>query len=65
MRDKDRVELTGPRLKTQLEREPREFPTLRIKRTLEEIGDIDGFTFDDFEVDNYKPMGKIEMKMSA
>lgn len=58
------LELTSS-LKTQLEREPREFPTLKIKRTLEEIKDIDGFKFDDFEVEGYKPMGKIEMKMSA
>lgn len=56
---------TDIRLKTQLEREPRPFPTLKIKRTLEEIKDIDGFKYEDFEVENYKPMGKIEMKMSA
>ncbi|TXT13176.1 hypothetical protein VHUM_01577 [Vanrija humicola] len=52
-------------LKTQLERSPRPFPTLRFKRTLEEIGDIDGFTYDDFVVEGYNPLGKIEMKMSA
>lgn len=52
-------------LMTQLAREPREFPKLRIKRTKEEIGDIDGFAMEDFEVIGYKPMGKIEMKMSA
>ena len=52
-------------LMTQLAREPREFPNLRIKRTKEEIGDIDGFVMEDFEVIGYKPMGKIEMKMSA
>ncbi len=52
-------------LKTQLEREPREFPTFRWKRTKAEIGDMDGFTLEDFEVIGYKPMGKIEMKMSA
>ena len=52
-------------LMTQLAREPREFPKLRIKRTKEEIGDIDGFVMEDFEVIGYKPMGKIEMKMSA
>ncbi|WWC59564.1 thymidylate synthase [Kwoniella dejecticola CBS 10117] len=51
-------------LKIQLEREPRDFPTLRFKRTREEIGDIDGFTVDDFVVEGYKPHGKIEMKMS-
>lgn len=52
-------------LMTQLEREPRDFPKLNIKRTKEEIGGIDGFRTEDFEVVGYKPMGKIEMKMSA
>ncbi len=52
-------------LKTQLEREPRPFPTLKIARSLDEIKDIDGFRADDFVVEGYKPMGKIEMKMSV
>ncbi|KAI5451456.1 Thymidylate synthase [Naganishia albida] len=52
-------------LKVQLEREPREFPTLEWKRSKEEIGDIDGFQYEDFDVVGYKPMGRIEMKMSA
>ncbi|WWD21579.1 thymidylate synthase [Kwoniella shandongensis] len=52
-------------LKTQLEREPRDFPTLKFNRSKEEIGDIDGFKVDDFIVEGYKPWGKIEMKMSA
>lgn len=52
-------------LKTQLEREPREFPKLVFKRSREEVGGIDGFKTDDFEVVGYKPMGKIEMKMSV
>lgn len=52
-------------LKIQLEREPREFPKLVFKRSPEEVGDIDGFKSEDFEVVGYKPMGKIEMKMSA
>ncbi|GHJ87880.1 hypothetical protein NliqN6_4282 [Naganishia liquefaciens] len=52
-------------LKVQLERQPRDFPTLDWKRAKEEIGDIDGFRYEDFEVVGYKPMGKIEMKMSA
>ncbi len=54
-------------LKTQLEREPREFPTIRFKRTQEELGKdgIDAITSDDIVVEGYKPMGKIEMKMSA
>ncbi|EIW71159.1 hypothetical protein TREMEDRAFT_67601 [Tremella mesenterica DSM 1558] len=52
-------------LKIQLERQPREFPKLNWKRSKEEISDIDGFKSDDLEVLGYKPLGKIEMKMSA
>ncbi|MEY8188627.1 thymidylate synthase [Peribacillus simplex] len=37
-------------VKTQLEREPRELPTLNIKR---QVTDIDDFTFDDFEIIGY------------
>jgi thymidylate synthase len=52
-------------LKEQLKREPRQFPTLKWARGKEEIGDIDGFKLEDFVVEGYKPMGKIEMKMSV
>lgn len=52
-------------LKVQLEREPRDFPTLQFKRGREEVGGIDGFRTEDFEVVGYKPLGKIEMKMSV
>ncbi|OXG16358.1 thymidylate synthase [Cryptococcus neoformans Ze90-1] len=52
-------------LKTQLEREPRDFPKLKWARSKEEIGDIDGFKVEDFVVEGYKPWGKIDMKMSA
>jgi thymidylate synthase len=52
-------------LRIQLEREPREFPTLKFARTREEIEGIDGFKTEDFEVIGYKPLGKIEMKMSV
>lgn len=52
-------------LRTQLERQPRDFPTLKILRSREEIGGIDGFKLEDFEVVGYNPMSKIEMKMSA
>ncbi|KAM0755440.1 thymidylate synthase [Meredithblackwellia eburnea MCA 4105] len=58
---KDHVEA----VKTQLEREPREFPTFRFARSLEEIGDIDGFRTEDFLVENYKPHPKIAMDMSV
>lgn len=49
-------------LKVQLQREPREFPTLKFAR---QVSDIDDFKSEDFVVEGYKPMGKIEMKMSA
>ena len=52
-------------LKTQLEREPRDWPRLVIKRSKEEIGGIDGFQASDFEVVGYKPYNKIEMAMSV
>jgi thymidylate synthase len=52
-------------LREQLKREPREFPKLKWARRKEEIGDIDGFKLEDFVVEGYKPMGKIEMKMSV
>ncbi|KAK0511416.1 hypothetical protein JMJ35_005989 [Cladonia borealis] len=50
-------------LKVQLEREPREFPELRILR--ERGNSIDGWKADDFEVVGYKPHASIAMKMSV
>jgi len=49
-------------LKIQIEREPRPFPTLKIKRT---VSDIDDFNFDDFELVGYKPHPKIKMEMAV
>jgi thymidylate synthase len=49
-------------LNVQLEREPREFPKLRIRR---EVKDIDDFKFDDFELEGYDPYPGIKMKMSV
>lgn len=49
-------------LKEQLEREPRDFPTLRINP---EKTDIDNFEFSDFEVVGYKPFKAIKMKMAV
>lgn len=50
-------------LKVQLEREPRDFPELHIKR---EAGcEIDGWTAEDFEIKGYKPHPAINMKMSV
>ncbi|KAM0275716.1 hypothetical protein ACHAQH_007476 [Verticillium albo-atrum] len=50
-------------LKTQLEREPRDFPLLEIKR--EGGCDIDGWTAEDFVVKGYDPHKTIAMKMSV
>ncbi|KAL8674820.1 MAG: hypothetical protein Q9168_000801 [Polycauliona sp. 1 TL-2023] len=50
-------------LKVQLEREPREFPELVIKR--ESGGSIDGWKAEEFEVKGYKPHPSIGMKMSV
>jgi dihydrofolate reductase/thymidylate synthase len=49
-------------LRTQLEREPRAFPTLRIN---EAVTDIDAFTFADLELEGYEPHPKIDMKMAV
>ena len=50
-------------LKIQLEREPRDFPTLEIKRP--KGGSIDGWRLEDFEVKGYNPHKTIVMKMSV
>ena len=50
-------------LKVQLEREPRDFPELEIKR--EKVGSIDGWEVKDFEVKGYDPHKTIAMKMSV
>ena len=55
---KDHVEA----LETQLTREPRPFPKLNWKR---DVTDIDGFEYDDFLVEGYKPHPTIPMKMSV
>ncbi len=49
-------------LKQQIERTPGEFPKLFIKRN---VTDIDDFKFDDFDLQGYRPQGKIEMKMAV
>ena len=49
-------------LQTQLEREPRPFPTIRFTR---EIDDIDGFEYGDIIVEGYNPHPTIPMKMSV
>ncbi|KIW19697.1 thymidylate synthase [Exophiala spinifera] len=52
-------------LKEQLQREPREFPTLNIKRDDKGSGQMDGWRLEDLEVVGYKPHGGIKMKMSV
>jgi thymidylate synthase len=49
-------------LKEQLERKPRSFPQLKIKR---QVTDIDDFTFDDFEIIGYDPYPTIKMEMAV
>ena len=52
-------------LKSQIERAPREFPGLRIRR--EDAGEenVDGWKLEDFEVVGYKPHAGVKMKMSV
>lgn len=50
-------------LKTQLEREPKEFPKLEIGR--EAGGSIDGWKAEDFVIKGYEPHKSIPMKMSV
>lgn len=49
-------------LKKQLERKPRPFPKLVIKR---DVKDIDDFKFEDFEIVGYNPHPKIPMDMAV
>lgn len=49
-------------IETQISREPRELPRLRIKR---EVSDIDDFTFDDFELIGYDPHPRITGKVAV
>ena len=49
-------------LKVQIEREPKEFPKIIIKRKVEKIED---FCIDDFEVVNYESHPKIAMEMAV
>jgi len=49
-------------LKVQLTRLPKPFPTLAIKRKVDNIND---FTFEDFELEGYKFHPKIKMDMAV
>ncbi|XP_017004080.2 thymidylate synthase [Drosophila takahashii] len=49
-------------LREQLERKPRPFPKLVIKR---QVQDIEDFRFEDFEIVGYNPYPKIKMEMAV
>ena len=49
-------------MKEQIERKPRPFPTLQIRRKVENIED---FKWDDFEIIGYDPHPKIAMDMAV
>jgi thymidylate synthase len=49
-------------VKTQLSREPRMLPTMRINET---VKDIDGFVFEDFVLENYDPHPHIKGAISV
>ena len=49
-------------LRVQLEREPKQFPKIVIKRKVEKIED---FCIDDFEIQNYESHPKIAMEMAV
>jgi len=49
-------------LKDQLERQPYDFPTLKINP---DVKDIDGFSYSDFEIIGYKCHKRIKMKMAV
>ena len=52
-------------LKEQLQRQPREFPTLNINRDDRGSGEMDGWKLEELEVVGYKPHSGIKMKMSV
>ena len=52
-------------LKEQVERQPREFPELGIKRTDRGQGAMDGWSVEELEIRGYKPHGAVKMKMSV
>ena len=50
-------------LEVQIQRTPRDFPTLEIGR--EKGGSIDGWKVEDFKVVGYEPHAGVKMKMSV
>ncbi|SCU77600.1 LADA_0A01266g1_1 [Lachancea dasiensis] len=55
---KDHVEA----LQEQIQRTPRQFPKLKIKR---HVRNIDDFKYEDFEITDYHPHKRVHMKMSV
>jgi thymidylate synthase len=51
-------------VKTQLSREPFEFPTLKINKQLSTVNDIEKLQFSDFQVDDYKSHPSIKAEMA-
>lgn len=49
-------------LQIQIERKPRPFPKMIIRRP---VANIEDFKAEDFEIQGYSPYGKIEMKMAV
>src|SRR5690606_20267489 len=49
-------------VETQIQREPRKLPTLKIKR---KVTDIDDFTFEDFEIVGYEPHPHIKGEVAV
>lgn len=49
----------------QLNRQFSVLPTLTFNRSAEEIGSIDGFTIDDFKLENYHPQSMIKAPMAV
>lgn len=52
-------------LKGQIERAPREFPELRIKRDDAGKENVDGWKLEEFEIVGYRPHAGVKMKMSV
>ena len=52
-------------LREQVQRVPRDFPTLRIGREDRGDGEMDGWKVEELEVVGYRPLGGLKMKMSV
>jgi len=51
-------------MKIQLQREPRDFPTLVIMKEINTVEDIEKLEYKDFKITGYKPHKSIKMKMA-